>query len=137
MANKASYSEVLLCEERDGLGELMCKIVPLACSIVIVSTRHPCFKLTSSPCLQRKLAPIMGMRMSAVMKIHQNACRRPKSSIRERVPYIVMGEPLTARSSDKSCLFFQSIVDGGITLTSAPVSIRKWHSELLSVRNSR
>ena len=48
-----------------------------------------------------------------------------------------MGEPLTARRAEQSCLFFRSIEEGGTTLTSAPVSMRNRQRKLASVKNSR
>ena len=69
--------------------------------------------------------------MSATMKIHLKTRRRPKSSVIDRVPYVGMGEPLTARSPN-SCLCFRSAAVGGMTLTSAPVSTRKRRPVFLS-----
>ena len=75
--------------------------------------------------------------MSAMTNIHRNVCHRPRSSVSERVPKVAMAEPLTARRAKQFCLCFRSAVDGGMTLTSAPVSIRKRRLELWSVRNNR
>ena len=91
---------------------------------------------TSSLCSLKKSAPIIGMQMLAMTKIHRNAHRRPKSTVSERVPNVVMDEPLTALRPKQSCLLFQSAADGGITLTSVPVLIRNRRPEVLSVRNN-
>ena len=53
------------------------------------------------------------------------------------MPKVAMGEPLTARRPEQSCLFFRLVEDGGMTLTSAPVSMRNRWPEVVSVRNSR
>ena len=58
--------------------------------------------------------------MSAMINIHRKVRRRPRSRVSERVPYVAMEEPLTARRAKQSCLFLRSALDGGITLTSAP-----------------
>ena len=97
----------------------------------VASKRHPCFKFTSNPYSRRKSAPSIGVWMSATMNIHLKTRRRPKSSVIDRVPYVGMGEPLTARSP-KSCLCFRSAAVGGMTLTSAPVSTKKRRPVFLS-----
>ena len=75
--------------------------------------------------------------MSAMTKIHQNTRLSPKSSVRERVPKVAIIEPLTGRRPEQSGLILRSAGDGGITLTSAPVSTKKRRPEYLSVKNSR
>ena len=120
---------------RNGLGETMCEMVPLVCSDV-ASKRQPCLTFTSRPYSRRKSAPMIGVRMSAMTKIQRNKQCRPKSSVREHVPYVGIEEALTAQSST-SCWCFWSAAVGGMTLTSAPVSIRKWQPVCLSVINNR
>ena len=102
-----------------------------------MSTRWPCFMFTKSLCSRRKSAPIIGVWISAMMKIQQNTRRKPKSRVRDRVPKVAMDEPLTAQRPEQSCLLFLSVEDGGMTLTSAPVSMRNRRPELASVRKSR
>ena len=111
-------------------------MVPLLCSEVVASKSLPCLKFTSSPYSRRKSAPMIGVWMSAMTKIQRNTRRSPRSSVRDRVPYVRIEEPLTARSPE-SCLCFRSAAVGGMTLTSAPVSIRNRRPEFLSARNNR
>ena len=120
---------------RDGLGDTICEIVPLDCSEVVASRRRPCLRLTSTNFL-RKSALMMGVLMSAMMNTQRNTHRSPRSRVRDRVPYVVMGEPLTALSP-RSCLCFRSAPVGGSTLTSAPVSTRKRQLEVLSFKSNR
>ena len=80
---------------------------------------------------------MIGVDVSAMTKIQRNTRRSPKSRVRDRVPKVAMGEPLTARRPEQSCLFLRSVEDGGMTLTSAPVSMRNRRPEVASVRNSR
>ena len=93
--------------------------------------------LTRSPYSRRKSAPMIVVDVLAMTKIQQNMRQSPKSRVRDRVPKVAMGEPLTARRPEQSCLFFRSVEDGGMTLTSAPVSMKNWQPEVVSVRNSR
>ena len=134
-ASKASYSAFSNCG-KDGLGETTCEIVPFVCKEVVASRRRPCLRFTSSPYSLRKSAPMIGVRMSAIMKIHWNIRRRPKSMVRDLMLYVGIEEPLTALSP-RSSLCFRSAAVGGMILTSAPVSIRKQRPEILSHRNNR
>ena len=102
-----------------------------------MSNSLPCFMLTNSPYSRKKSAPMIGVEVSAMTKIHRNTRLRPKSSVRDRVPKVAMGDPLTSRKPKQSCLLFRSVGEGGTTLTSAPVSIRKRQPELASGKNSR
>ena len=52
------------------------------------------------------------------------------------MPKVAMEDPLTARKPERSCLFIRSAREGGTTLTSAPVSIRKRRPELALGKNS-
>ena len=78
---------------------------------------------------------MIGVRMFAMTKIQCNTHLSPKFSVREWVPKVMIVEPLTAQRSEQSGLILRSAVDGGITLTFAPVSTRKQWSEYLSVKN--
>ena len=80
---------------------------------------------------------MIGVYVLAMTKIQRNMHWSPKSRVRDWVPKVAMEEPLTARRPEQSCLFFRSVEDGGMTLTSAPVLMRIWRPEVASVRNSR
>ena len=106
LANTVSYSVVLFNREKDGLEDTTWEMVPLVCSSVVMSTNLPCFMLTRSWCSCRKSAPMIGVKILAMTKIQWNTHLSPKSSVRDRVPKVAMGEPLTAQRTELSCLFF-------------------------------
>ena len=60
-----------------------------------------------------------------MMKIHGSERLRPRLRVRERCPYVRMGELLTATSVRGSRVRVRSAVLGGMTLTLEPVSTRK------------
>ena len=104
---------------------------------VVMSINLPCFMSTKSPYSLRRSAPMIGVEVSAITKIQRNTRLSPRSKVRDRVLKVAMGEPLTARRPEQSCLFLQSVAEEGTILTSAPVSMRKRQPELASNKNSR
>ena len=70
-------------------------------------------------------------------KIQRNTHWSPKSSVRDQVPKVAMGEPLTPWRPEQSCLFIRSVVDGGLTLTFVLVSMRNRRPVVASFKNSR
>ena len=108
-ASKASYSVLCCCRWKAGHKEATWEMVPCVWRLVFVSTSRLCFISTSSPCSWRKSTPMMGMWVSAMTKIYQNTQWRPKSNVSERVPKVVIEEPLTAQRPKQSCLCFCSV----------------------------
>ena len=82
-----------------------------------------CMSTMRPKCL-RKSAPRMGCCTSARMKIHGSDLRRPRLRVRERLPYVRMGVSFTAMRVSASGER-RSAGEGGIALTSDPVSTRK------------
>ena len=93
--------------------------------------------LTRSLFSRKMSVPMIGVDVSAMTKIQRNTCQRPKSRVGDQVPKVAMGEPLTVHRPEQSCFFFWSVVDGGMTLTSVPVSMINRRLEVASVRNRR
>ena len=73
---------------------------------------------------RRKSAPRMACLPSATMNTQRKVWRRPRLSVRERSPKVVMLELLTAWSVMPVWEGGQCGLGGGITLTSAPMSAR-------------
>lgn len=71
----------------------------------------------------KKSIPIIGLLTSAIMNGQLNDLLRPKSSLSNFCPYVLILLPLAAYNSSLQ-IFFCSKVDGGTTDTSAPVSIK-------------
>ena len=67
----------------------------------------------------------IGRCTSATIKIQQNVRRRPKSGMSDHLPKVGIGVSLTAVSVSLSVRCRQSEGEGGRTLTSEPMSIRK------------
>ena len=78
---------------------------------------------------------LIGMLTLAMMKTQRNPHCSPSFNVRDCVPYVTIGEPLTALSPN-SCLCFWSAPVEGSTLTSVPVLTRKQQSKVL-VKNIR
>lgn len=62
---------------------------------------------------------------------------KAKIQCEEQVPKVVIEEPLMAQKPNQSCLCFCSVNEGGMTLTSAPVSMRNRWPELASIRKNK
>lgn len=90
---------------------------------------------TSSPKLRKKSAPRMANFTSATTKIHRNVLLSPRSSERERCPYVGIVVLLTACNGAAHGRL-RSAGDAGTTLTSAPVSTRKRAPLSRSVRKN-
>ena len=80
---------------------------------------------TSSPKCLRKSAPMIGFFTSATMKIQGSDRLSPRLRVIERFPYVRMGVSFTAMSVRLSGVRRRSAGEGGIALTSDPVSTRK------------
>ena len=70
---------------------------------------------------------------SAMMKIHGSDRLSPRLSVSEHFPYVVMGVSFTAMSVSLSGERRRSAVEGGMVLTSDPVSTRKHVCVLVSL----
>ena len=64
--------------------------------------------------------------MSATKNIHGNAHLSPRLRVRDFLPYVRIGVLLTAARVSLSGGCLRAVEDGGTTLTSEPVSTRKW-----------
>ena len=67
----------------------------------------------------------MGFYTSAMMKIQEKDWRRPRLRVSDCLPYVRMGVLFTAIRVSLSGECLQSGGEGGMVLTSDPVSIRK------------
>ena len=67
----------------------------------------------------------MGCCTSAMMKIHGNDRLSPRLRVSERFPYVPMGVLFTAVRVSLSGERWRSAGEGGMALTSDPVSTRK------------
>ena len=97
-----------------------------------MSESESCLCLMSTRRLKflRKSAPSIGCLTSATMNIHGKTRWSPKLRVRDCLPYVGIGNPLAASRVNSVAREVRFI--GGIKLTSAPVSTRKWRFELLS-----
>ena len=66
----------------------------------------------------------MGLLTSAITKIHLKVRRSPRLSVRDLVPKVGMGVPLAALRERWSVGNRLSSLEGGMTLTAAPVSTK-------------
>ena len=73
-----------------GWGYCVCVVMPWTWSCVVVSNRRVCFMSTRSPKLRRKSALKIGFCTLAITKIHL------RLRVRDRVPNVVIDDPLTA-----------------------------------------
>ena len=111
-------------------------VQPLTSKLVLESEQCLPISTMRLKC-QRKSACSIGIATSALTKIHLKVHRRPKSRVRDRLPYVVM-DVLLAAWRVSSCWHFLSAAVGVITLTSAPVSTRKrWAVEGSKMQNRR
>ncbi|KAK3890943.1 hypothetical protein Pcinc_005110 [Petrolisthes cinctipes] len=83
---------------------------------------------TNKECARRKSAPSSGCETSAMVNIHLKRQELKLSGI-VWTPYVLMLLPLAAVRGGQFLLERVSVLDGGKTLTSAPVSTRKRRSE--------
>ena len=75
--------------------------------------------------MSEKISPLDRVRTLPTMNTHRKVLRNPKFKVSKRVPYVTIGELFAARKPNVSCPFFHLVLEGGIMLTSAPVSPRK------------
>ena len=92
---------------------------------------------TNSPKCLRKSAPRMGCCTSAMMKIHGSNRLSPRLRVSEHFPYVRMGVSFTAMRVSLSGERQRSVSDGGMALTSDPVSTRKYVCVLGSLTKNR
>ena len=88
---------------------------------------------TINPKCFRKSAPMIGLRVSAMMNTQAKGRRSPRLRLSNRFPYVGMGVLLTAVKLSVSGTCFRSEAEGGMTLTSDPVSTRSRICVSLSV----
>lgn len=84
----------------------------------------------------KKSKPMMGCGTSAMIKIHWKTRLKPKSTFSTRVPNVRILDLLAACNS-RELGELRSKADGGMTLTCAPVSIRKLVLLTLSLMKRR
>lgn len=107
----------------------------IAVKEVTESTSLLCLTSTSNPNFNKKSAPIVGRETFATINVQVNLRRRPRSRARVILPYVSMRELFAAKSlkEDGVVLAFE----GGMTETSAPVSIKKDRFVFLSKTKRR
>ena len=95
---------------------------------------HYCMS-TSSMKYCRISAPRMDCCTSAIMKIHVNDRLSPRLRMSERFPYILMGVSFTVMRMSLFIAHLRLVGEGGMTLTSEPVSTRKcvWFHHLQKI----
>ena len=72
-----------------------------------------------------------------MMKIHGSDRLSPRLSVRDRFPYVRMGVSFTAMRVSLSGVRRRSAGEGGMVLTSDPVSTRKRVCMLVSLTKNR
>lgn len=85
-------------------------------SLVSLSMSNLFLTSTSRPNFSRKSAPMIGLMTSATMKFQSNFLRRPRSSDSSLLPYVLIGEPLAAKSEyvDALGFFFERMKLAGL-----------------------
>lgn len=79
------------------------------------------------------MSPRMGLLTSAITKIHLKVRLSPRLRVRDLVPKVGMGVPLAALRERWSVASRLSSLEGGTTLTAAPVSTKLVSPLFLSV----
>ena len=75
---------------------------------------------------QAKVGQEVGTKVtSAMVNTHLKVRQRSRERVREQTPKVAIADPLAARRRKFSCCRNRSVCEGGTTLTSVPVSMRK------------
>ena len=99
-------------------------IMPRTDKLCLVSTKRRLRTSTLRQKCSRKSSPRIGNGTSAMIKSHDICSAKLKLTVKRLLPNVRMGVPLAALSVRGAGGLFASVVDGGMTLTSAPVSTR-------------
>ena len=110
-----------VCERIEGCGDVAVEVTPCMRNCVRESIRRERDISMRRLKLRRKSAPRIGGSTSARMKTQRKVRLSPRSRERDRVPYVAMGEPLTA-CKVKLWWRLRSAGEGGKTLMYPPGS---------------
>lgn len=95
------------------------------------------FKSTSNPKCFSKSGPIIGFLTSAITNGQQYGRRKPRFKVIIFVPYVLIALPFAAYNLNVSDFCCLSVLDGGTTEMSAPLSTRYLSLLVISVTNKR